>query len=267
MTGIPFTKEERQALLAEYFPAYRSWQALDYRLAIAGKSLPADLVQKLDVLDSTLIDLRQRYSEGLPFLPISRCPFTNQVVYHSLDPFGIDGLWWNYEAPVRPVESFPPTVHSITGALHINGEVGPVPFLCVPGPGVPYVLPEILSHDDVTAVLSSLPIGNHTGYVILYFTRSSGIGIPRANNWGMDHWELPGTGGSLEWGEGISGVQQADFNLAPWIEKKKLLWIAKDDGACALHSGTAGCPYSGLDGPRALQRVRAGAVELEEMEE
>jgi len=267
MTGIPFTLAERQALLAEYYPAYQDWQALDYRLSVAGNTLPADLVQKLDVLDSTLMDLRQRYSDGLPFLPVSRCPFTNQVVYHSLDPFGIDGLWWNYEAPVRPVENLPLTVHSITGALHINGEVTSVPSLCVPGPGVPYVLPEILSHDGVTAVLSSLPIGNHTGYVILYFTGSSGAGIPRADNWGMDHWELPGTGGSQEWGEGIHGVGQADFDLAPWIEKKKLLWIPPNDSMFSLHAGTTGCPYTGLDGSRVLQRVRAGAVELDEMEE
>lgn len=267
MTGIPFTQEERQELLAEFFPTYRSWQALDYRLSVAGKSLPADLVQKLDVFDSTLMDLRQRYCDGLPFLPISRCPFTNQVVYHSLDPYGIDGLWWNYEAPVRPVENFPPTVHSITGALRITGEVAPVPFLCVPGPGVPYVLPEILSHNSVTAVLSSLPIGNHTGYVILYFTGSSGDGIPRADNWGMDHWELPGAGGSQDWGEGIRGVRQADFDLAPWIEKKKLLWIPPGDSMISLHSGIDGCPYIGLDGSRTLQRVRDGTVELEEKEE
>ena len=81
------------------------------------------------------MDLRARYQAGLPFLPVSRCPFSRQVVYHSLDPFGTDGLWWNYTAPVRPVENLPVTFHGITGALALNGppDTCPVPLRAGPG--------------------------------------------------------------------------------------------------------------------------------------
>ena len=32
----PFSLQERQELLDRYFPAYRRWQDLDYKLAVAG---------------------------------------------------------------------------------------------------------------------------------------------------------------------------------------------------------------------------------------
>ena len=263
----PFTRRERQELLDRYFPAYRRWQDLDYQIAVAGKNPHEEMVQEHEQLDRSLMDLRKQYEAGLPFLPLSRCPFSRQVVYHSIDPFGIDGLWWNYEAPVRPVENLPVTFHAITGALSLNGPPGDTPFLCVPGPGAPYVLPAVLSHDHVTAVVSSVPVGSHTGYAILYFTGREQAAVPRPDSWGMDHWELLGRNGSLHWGEDSSAVQAADFMLAPWIENGKLLWIRQDDRTLSLQTGTAGCPYLALGGTRRIQRIRAGRVQQEGWEE
>lgn len=260
MTQAPFTSGERQALLARYFPAYRRWQELDYQFAVAAGNPPEDLSREYDELGRTLADLRAEYRAGLPFVPVSRCPFSRQVVYHSLDPFGIDGLWWNYTAPVRPVENLPVTFHALTGAISLDGPPGNAPFLCIPGPGAPYVLPAVLGNNDITAVISSLPIGSHTGYIITYFTASETAAVPRPNSWGMDHWELLDRSGTFRWGEGAAGP--ADFELAPWIEKKKLLWIGREDRTLTLQSGLAGCPYTGPGGPRQIQRVREGTVQL-----
>jgi hypothetical protein len=188
------------------------------------------------------------------------------VVYHSLDPFGIDGLWWNYEAPVRPVENLPVTFHGITGALSLNGPPDNAPFLCVPGPGAPYVLPAVLSPDHVTAVVSTVPIGSHTGYAILYFADQEQTPAPQPDDWGMDHWERLSRSGTLEWGESAPASRKPDFDLTPWIERKKLLWIRKEDRTLSLQSGTAGCPYLGTGGTHHLQRIRAGRVWQQEQE-
>jgi hypothetical protein len=122
------------------------------------------------------------------------------------------------------------------------------------------VLPAVLSPDHVTAVVSTVLIGGHTGYAILYFTDKEPSPAPRPDNWGMDHWELLSRSGSFDWGESAPAVQKADFELAPWIEKKKLLWIRKEDRTLTLQSGTAGCPYLGSTGTHRIQRIRAGSV-------
>ena len=105
-----------------------------------------------------------------PVPPGIPCPFSRQVVNHSLDPFGTDGLWWNYTAPARPLENLPVTFHGITGALALNGPPEtPRSSACRaqelrvcdarrPFPG------------HVTAVVSTVMIGRHTGDAILYFT-------------------------------------------------------------------------------------------------
>jgi hypothetical protein len=263
----PFSREERQDLLDRYFPAYRRWQDLDYHLSVDDATTQADSAKEYDELGRILMDLRARYQAGLPFLPLSRCPFSRQVVYHSLDPFGTDGLWWNYEAPVRPVENLPVTFHGITGAVSLNGPPENAPFLCVPGPGVPYVLPAVLSLDHMTAVISTVPIGSHTGYAILYFTGNEQTPAPRPDIWGMDHWEHISRSGAFKWGESTPAIQKADFGLAPWIDEKKLLWIRPGDRTLSLQSGSDGCPYLGLAGTHGLQRIRSGRVWQEGEEE
>jgi hypothetical protein len=263
----PFTRDEWLDLLDRYFPAYKRWQDLDYRISVAGSTVPEEVVQEYDGLNRLLSDLRSQYQAGLPFLPVSRCPFSGQVVYHSIDPFGIEGLWWNYSAPVRPMENLPVTFLAITGALRMKGAAANTPFVCVPGPGAPYVLPELLGHKHIAAVVSSLPVGNHTGYVIMYFSDNDRVRVPRPDSWGMDHWELLDRDGAFGWGKGTVGIHEAGFDLVPWLEKKKLFWIRPKDRALALWSGTAGCPYVGLDGTHSVQRVRAGIVQQEPLQE
>ena len=105
-----------------------------------------------------------------------------------------------------------------------------------------------------------IPIGSHTGYAILYFTGKEQDPAPRPDSWGMDHWERLGRSGTFEWGESAPAAQKADFELAPWIEKEKLLWIRQEDRTLALKSGTEGCPYLGIRGAHGIQRIRAGRV-------
>ncbi len=49
-----------------------------------------------------------------------------------------------------------------------------------------------------------------------------------------------------------------DFELAPWIQAGKLLWIAPGDDALALRSDVDACPYLALPGHRGITRLQDG---------
>jgi len=256
--NTPFTEDERRALLDRYFREYNRWQDLDYRLAVSDGNGQEALVSEADQLGRDLMDLRDQYRSNLPVLPLSRCPFCSQVLYHSLDTFGIDGLWWNYESPVRPVENLPATFHAITGALFLKDPLENAPFLCVPGPAAPYVIPGILENEHIEAVLSAVPVGRHQGYVITYYTDRPGISLPRPDSWGMNRWEILDSQGIYRWDSGPVFGKSPDFVLDRWISKGKLHWIEPGDRTCLLHEGTDNCPYLASQGIKKIQRIRNG---------
>jgi hypothetical protein len=253
--------DERAAFLMHFFDLYRkSWVSLSSgqnsgrpqdRPAAAG---PGDLLH-------TLALMRQEYEVRIPVLPLSRCPFTGRVAYHSIDPYGIDGLWWSYETPLRPVESLPSRYLAFSGAMKLVPPVIDTPFLCKPGPGSPFVLPRILNHESTKAVIFSLPVGNHCGFPIFYFTDT----LPKAspgvtNDWGMSFWQHYEPDGTPQWMSMTENETEYDFYLDPWVQKGKLLWIAPGDRTMTLRTGLSGCPYTGLGGEENIQRVQYGNV-------
>jgi hypothetical protein len=76
-------------------------------------------------------------------------------------------------------------------------------------------------------------------------------GIKKVNDWGTQrYWEeespfpellTPGQYVCLS-----TDPEEYDFDLAPWIRKGKLLWIAPDDPTFTLRSFVARCPYIDL---------------------
>lgn len=265
--NTPFTQEERQALLNQYFPAYKRWQELDYQLAVSEEKDQDSLSLEKDQIGKNLMYLRDLYRLNLPVIPISRCPFSSQVLYHSIDHFGIDGLWWNYDAPMRPVENCPATFHSITGALSLETPIENAPFLCVPGPAIPYVIPDILGNEHIEAVLSAINIGRHRGYVMTYYTNNLSISAPRANSWGMDYWEILDYLGTYRWDSSPISEESLDFQIDRWIAKGKLHWIEPNDRTYTLRQGTDTCPYLTLAGTKKIQMIRNGElIDTEEQE-
>jgi hypothetical protein len=258
----PFTLEERADLLARYFTAYARWRDLDFALSAVKNSGADPRVPELERLSRDLMELRDQYRGGLPFLPVSRCPFSAQVLYHSVDPYGIDGLWWDYDAPIRPVENYPPTFHSMTGALGLAEPVENAPFTCAPGPGIPYVVPEVLSSPSVRAVVSALTVGRHRGYVIAYYSEVNPLPVPRLSTWGSSQWNVLDTRGTFSWGSGIITSAQCDFDLTPWIRNEKLLWIQPGDSGLTLRNGEAGCPFLALAGTHGRQLIRNGKIQF-----
>jgi hypothetical protein len=256
----PFSRNERNEILGRYFAEHRQWLDLDFQSVTARRGGGTPASPEKESLAASLAGLLDMYRRNLPVLPLSRCPFTQQVLYHSLDPFGIDGPWWNYTAPVHPVEYVMPGFHSLAGALRLQEPVEKAPFLCVPGPGVPYVVPEILSDDHIRAVLSSTMVGNHTGYLIAYFMDDPGVRVPRINRWGANRWELLDRRGTFTWGEFSPPESRFDFDLRSWIEKEKLFWILPQDSTLSLRRGAVDCPFLACTGTKKIQRIRNGKL-------
>jgi hypothetical protein len=239
--SLPWRPRQRRALLDRYFAL-----------------LPR--AEEDAEVSSELSAIADQYRQGLPKLMLSRCPFTKFEQRHTFDPYGLDGLWWNYQDPARPLRERIYTCQAITGAVTISKPVENFPFLAKPGPAIPYVIPHCLEPPDVTAVLSSLPCGRHTAYCIAYFAPNEKNGVDWPNDWGANERWAEGGNSPGGWYEAPDFEELWDFDLRPWIDSGKLLWIAPDDENLELRSGTAGCPYLDLDGERRMQYVSGGEV-------
>lgn len=256
---VPFSAETRKAILARYAAVNAEKEDLELRM-LDGISSGIPGERKIAGLLDEIRDLTQQYLDGLPKVAISRCPFSGDPVIHSLDLFGLDGLWWDYEAPQRPIESLPDTFHALCGSVDLATPVEKTTFVVKPGPGKPFVIPDLLGDPNVVAVLSSVRIGAHTSYPICYFSSSpDSVGF-QPNSWGaslkLEGRGLPGYG----WSSREILPHEMDFDLEPWISSEKLGWIAPGDPAARIRTSVDDCPYKDIKGTQELQTVYRGKV-------
>ncbi len=266
----PLSDEERRAILerlprldAEYNELAR--QLADLEESGEDGSGTGPLREQLADIAKEAAGLLRRYTDSLPERPLSRCPFSGQILSLVIDDRGLDGLWWNHHAPKRPPGRLPATFFALDGALKLEEKPEKAPFLCAPGPDVPFVLPRLLQFTQVRAVVSSLKIGPHTAYPIVYYADPMLYGEKRVNDWGTDrYWEegnlLPGVFGPGEYISLTPDPEEYDFDLKPWIRRGKLLWIAPGDQRLVLHGHATGCPYLDLPGSRRLKYIQNGEV-------
>ncbi|MCU1643429.1 MAG: hypothetical protein JWN03_3704 [Nocardia sp.] len=193
-------------------------------------------------------DVKQEYTKTLPDIAVARCPETGAVVEYPIDIVDFDGWYWDSGNPWRRSPTVPKNWLTMSGAARLSEPVAFAPFRCQPGPGLPYVIPRILANEGVRAVLNQVPVGPHIGWTISYFgPRPEGVKLE--NTWGSNVYDIYSDDGEwLGWGEHESDVGEYDFDLAPWLESEKLLWIAPGDPEVQLNAGATGCPYIGLEG-------------------
>jgi len=259
-TSRPFSAEERSMLLKEYFSSQESLKEIT---ALIDRSSGVDsqrLQEHERFYRRRLLALRTQYIDGVPITALSRCPFSNKVMHHSIDYFDLDGLWWNYEYPARPQSPLLRTYVALTGGVKLNGQIKWAPFICKSGPEVPYVIPRLLKRPSVTAVLSSIKIGSHQGYITTYFGDPPPQKIPRVNTWGSDTYIFLDEQGNYKWDSEPENPLDFDFNLEPWIEKKLVRWIAQGDSTLTLHDEVKGCPYLGLEGHKKSLVIYKGEI-------
>lgn len=214
--------------------------------------------------------LAETYLNQLPNVNVSRCPFTGEILALVMDVDGIDGLWWNNESPKRPEVILPKTYFAMDGALKLEAPLEVVPFIVTPGPDIPFVIPRLLAFDQVKAVLSTVKIGAHTGYSIIYYANPMLEGEKRVNDWGTDrYWEETDAFSGMitpgQWVRVTPQIEDYDFDLAPYIRRGKLLWIEPFDETLLLKSVVSGCPYLELEGSYKPKFIQDGQVWEDDM--
>lgn len=204
--------------------------------------------------------LLAEYSDRLPRVAMSACPFTGEVLKRSFDPWGIDGPWWFQECELKIEEpSAPPSFRLLLGALALHGrEPVEARDAVIPGPEVPFVVPRLLEMEGMVAVVSSLSLASgDTAYPIAYFS-SEELAPERSHQpWlRQEHWFKTAEGASA-W---LIANDVWDFELEPWIASGKLKWIAPGDASCRVIGASDGppCPYVGLAGEREPASLAAG---------
>jgi hypothetical protein len=256
----PFTASARDTLLDEYFAVQR--ELADVIKSLDEPATPA-AIDRFGTLRNRLGELRESYRRSLPERPLSRCPLTGHVLRYSIDTLGLNGLWWDYYGFVRQSDPVPPSFFALTGALALQGPLERTTFVSRPGPETPFVIPRILAHEAVRAVVSHCRVGRHRAYAVSYFADPAPFDLARVNTWGTDQYTFLNPFGALCRAQLEPTAADMDFDLERWIRAGKLLWIAAGDQTLVLRSDARRCPYLRLDGRRELASIWDGKVWLD----
>jgi hypothetical protein len=260
MTDWLLSDEQRTELLNQLFQYHEVYTKIAQNKGV------------LEPISEAIQQLIEQYKASLPVLSLSRCPFTGELVHMAIDNKGLDGLWWNYNSPKRPIGELPRTFFAFDGAMCLDSELEHTPYLCSPGPSLPFVVPRLLSYIQVKAVLSTLSIGKHTGYIIMYFADPFLEECIRINDWGTERYfdGLNTFNNTITPGnyiEAESDELDYDFDLEPWIKSGKLLWIEPGDMSLTLKSVVSKCPYLNKEGNKSIQYIQLGEVWTDSWEE
>lgn len=247
----PFSLDARAKLLSDRTEAVVAWLRA-----------PENSVEESNAQER-IWKLNAAYRDGLPIVRFCLSPFDGKPFDHTLDCFGLDGLWWSAGENLRPIEYLPPHVMAFTGAMTLTDQVEDTTFLCKPGPGAPFVVPGLLNQDGVKAVICPIKIGAHQGWPVIYFRESGKRVRGGFNTWGRDISLFCIDEENSGWNEWVAGPDDYDFNLRPWVESGKLLWVAPEDPSGEPKEGPHGFTWHDATGEHDLQLVQGGRVLLQ----
>ncbi len=278
MTTLEYDPMDRQAFLAECERFLHS---------VEGRKGYVDTSETRGVQADEAERMILKYFDALPILPLSRCPFCEQVNTFSIDTVGLDGLWWTFPSLRPELKQSSPCPHffNLMGAVKLHRPVHVSSFQVRPGPEIPFVVPEVIQHETVKAVVSQIQVGNNIAYPISYYSEVqpkltykyvSGADVSyclvhfpdtsaqeRLNmppTWGQHFYEWFDGNGKRQVSDAYLPDRRCDFEIAPWIAAGKLLWIKPEDETLTLHNTLDDCPYLDLPGERHIQRIQDGEV-------
>lgn len=256
-----FTRDERSQLLAEYFQHKRHLRSVTEAYEEGTEWHENAVEEDLDRLTDRVRELNLQYRDGLPVMSLSRCPYTGTVWRHSFDPYGLDGMWWDFDQPMRlNPEALGGRHLCFTGAVRLAEPVEAAPFTCRPGPAVPFIVKRLMDYRGVKAVLSQVSIGRHTGYLIVYFAHPMPEAVNRTNDWGIEYAMFPDGQGGWDVSEFFDNEQFYDFDLEKWIRSGRLVWIEPGDVELRLRDTVEDCPFLHLTGRQIPCRIQEGEV-------
>jgi hypothetical protein len=259
VTGVPRYRSKRGAIYsaAERAELIEAFHAARAERAAASES---DDARGEAELTSRMLTISARYESATPIVELARCPFTGEVYETSLDIVGLDGMWWAYEYDYRPYVEPIPTFFAWSGAMQLDGAVPSLPLMSMVGPTAPFVTPRVLEHPAVRAVMTSLLIGEHVGFPVVYFAAPTPHHLERVNDWGHHAYLHVTPDGVPHSASATEDDTEKDVDLEPWIRAGKLLWIEPGDVDLHLRSTVDGCPMLQVGGDRKRQYLRDGKV-------
>jgi len=263
---IYYDETTRRQILAEYQvyqDMLRNWED-EY---LDDDNPPETALNQYAEIMRKLKEAALRYMRMTPVIPLSRCPYTGEVAYYSIDYYGIDGPWWDYTRPLRSWGNLPVTFHTVTGSLKLNGPPERTMHQVRPGPERPYLIKQLIETNGVKAVISSIQIGKHSGCAVFYYVEDVNTPVEPARIWGQYLWEKIDRFGNRVHLEPDERDFSHIFNLTDWVERGKLLWIAPGDKSFTLRTGVNGCPYLDMGGDERFQVIIDGKISYLEEEE
>ncbi len=233
----PFTKEERKNLIQQYRIFYDEYQML----------MDQGKYEEATISDEKWNQLKETYFEKLPQIVMSCCPYDNKPLVRTFDPFGLDGFWWRKGASPDELPSCPHFC-VLRGAVNYNGlpvQAGNMEIR--PGPEVPYVLPRLLDMEGMIAVVSSISMDcGYTAYPIAYFADKRPPVDSLTAEWRNTIYTYKTQLGEEGW---IYANDVWDFDLLPWLKKRKLFWCEPgSDNTRISEADPRSCPYLDLPG-------------------
>jgi hypothetical protein len=256
-----FSSSQRRDLLDRCFPAIRRRARVVELMESGGAGVRRDLQPEFDQLNSQIRAAWDEYQRRLPIASMSRCPFTGTVWSHSIDHYGIDGFWWDVYQPIRRMDE--PNgggFYAFRGAMAAPAEGLVMPFLAEPGPEVPFVIGRLMQFPSIVAVISQIQVGGLDAYPIVYFTDKELPPDERTNDWGADSFFYRGEQGYYEERQYFDAEDEFLYDLTPWIDSKRVQWIAPGDESLKVQTGAVGCSYLQLQGKQSVWRCREGKV-------
>ncbi len=253
---MSFTRERRNALIARYRTVRAAEDELWPRVRTEAERA------ELAAIRTERAALGTAIRHELPHVPMSRCPFCDFVAEEQFDPYGIDGYWWQRAHSIRGSGSPPRCGHyfAFTGALALARPIDVLDFSVETGPEAPFVVPRLLEPPGMKMVISSTPVGRHTGYPIFYYGDPIDWEVEGPADWGHHLWLIYRNGFRAGKEARMVHDEECDFDLAPWIARGKVQYILPGDETLTLRSTVEGCPYLDLPGRRVHNRIYQGEL-------
>ena len=230
MKNKPFSKKERDDVLQQYNEAQDHYNSLMDLEKYDESNIPKIEAKRLSDL----------YFELLPKVIMSCCPFDDEPLIRTFDPFGLDGLWWDVDAfpeEPNPCEHF----CVVRGAVNFNNipaQSGRIE--ANPGPEVPYIIPRLLNIPGMIAVISQVSMDNgYIAYSVCYFCKERPPKEQLTEDWAR----------SIQ--SHTTHVDPWDFDLLPWLKQGKIKWCPPNsDNTFLSAEPVEHCPYIDLPGKR-----------------
>jgi hypothetical protein len=255
-TDLNWKATRRNELVEQY------WSTTKYTSPPLNRTITREEERQYDKLWEKTIDI---YNAEIPLIELSRCPICNEKLYYELDVLGLDSPRWDVDHPDEDKPKVKCCTHfrALMGAIDfhdrdpVEANRSPMDRDIQPGPGVPFVVPDVLTKTPgMTVVIASFegPHGD-TYYPIGYFSPEPANPANLPPSWSRETLKIYGPDGEIV-GWTLTN-HEWDFELQPWIDEKKVVWIPPG-GDEIVREGP--CPYVDLPGIRKPQLIERDKV-------